>query len=162
MLRLIREGAVLGLLATLTMDLLTALTYRLGLIAPLPPGLIGRWFAAVAHAHPIHADIAQVPMLPYELAIAVPVHYAIGVSLACSYLWLTTALGLPQRIPAIALGFALGTSLLPWLLMFPAMGYGFFGAHGPAGTRLFVSSLCSHAFYGAGLWLALRFVAPVA
>jgi hypothetical protein len=35
-----------------------------------------------------------------------------------------------------------------WLLMFPAMGYGFFGAHGPEGTRLFVSSLVSHVFFG--------------
>ena len=43
------------------------------------------------------------------------------------------------------------TNVLPWLLMFRAMGYGFFGAHGPAGTRLFVSSLVSHAFFGLGI-----------
>ena len=47
-------------------------------------------------------------------------------------------------------------SMIPWLLMFPAMGYGFFGAHGPEGTRLFVSSLASHAFFGLGIWIALR------
>jgi len=40
--------------------------------------------------------------------------------------------------------------------MFPAMGYGFFGAYGPDGTRPFVSSLASHAFFGLGIWIALR------
>jgi hypothetical protein len=38
-------------------------------------------------------------------------------------------------------------------------GYGFFGAHGPAGTRLFTSSLLIHAFYGIGLWLGVSIVA---
>jgi len=42
--------------------------------------------------------------------------------------------------------------------MFPSMGYGWFGAHGPAGTRLFVSSLWSHAFFGVGIWLAVNIV----
>jgi hypothetical protein len=55
----------------------------------------------------------------------------------------------------LALGFALCTNLLPWLLMFPAMGYGWFGAQGPPGTRLFVSSLVTHFFYGLGLWLGV-------
>jgi hypothetical protein len=36
------------------------------------------------------------------------------------------------------------------------MGYGFFGAQGPEGSRLFVSSLVSHACYGIGLWLGVR------
>jgi hypothetical protein len=57
-----------------------------------------------------------------------------------------------------ALAFGVCTSVFPWLLMFPAMGYGFFGAHGPAGTRLFVSSLVSHLFFGLGLWIATRII----
>lgn len=42
--------------------------------------------------------------------------------------------------------------------MFPAVGYGFFGWHGPAGTRLFTSSFISRVAYGVGLWLAVRIV----
>jgi len=61
-----------------------------------------------------------------------------------------------SRGAGVALAFGLSTSVLPWLVMFPAMGYGVFGTHGPEGTRLFVSSLISHAFFGLGLWLALR------
>ena len=40
--------------------------------------------------------------------------------------------------------------------MFPAMGYGVFGSHGPAGTRLFLSSLITHAFFGIGIWVGVR------
>ena len=56
----------------------------------------------------------------------------------------------------LALAFGLCTNVLPWLLMFPAMGYGFFGSHGPAGTKLFVSSLTNHAFFGLGIWIGLQ------
>jgi len=56
----------------------------------------------------------------------------------------------------VALAFGLSTSLLPWLVMFPSMGYGLFGTHGPEGTRLFTSSLMTHAFFGLGLWIAVR------
>jgi len=85
------------------------------------------------------------------MAITLPTHYVIGITLALLYLLLTSLAGLSPRNPIVALAFALCTSLLPWLLMFPAMGYGWFGAHGPPGTRLFASSLVTHCFYGLGL-----------
>jgi hypothetical protein len=144
----------IGILATITMDILSAGAYKLQLIAPLSPRLIGRWFAFVAQGHPFHSDIGQAPPINHEMAIAAPVHYAIGVTLALVYLLACSAIKMPPRNPITALGFALCTNLLPWLLMFPAMGYRWFGAHGPAGTRLFLSSLVTHLFYGAGLWLA--------
>jgi hypothetical protein len=54
------------------------------------------------------------------------------------------------------MAFGLCTNVLPWLLMFPAMGYGFFGSHGPAGTKLFISSLVNHALFGLGIWIGLQ------
>ena len=144
---------LMGVLATVTMDVLSASAYQLGLIAPLSPRLIGRWFASVARGKPFHSDISQVSSVNREVAIAAPTHYAIGITLALMYLLVSSALGLSPHNPVTALGFALCTNLLPWLLMFPAMGFGWFGAHGPPGTRLFLSSLMTHAFYGVGLWL---------
>ena len=142
-----------GILATITMDILSITASKLGLIAPLSPRLIGRWFASVARAQFMHSDIGQIPPIDYEMAIVVPMHYAIGITLALVYLMASPALGLNPRNPVTAFGFALCTNLLPWLLMFPAMGYGWFGANGPTGTRLFLSSLVTHCFYGLGLWL---------
>ena len=149
------KSVFIGVISTLSMDLLTVVASRLRWMAPLSPRLIGRWFASVARAQPFHADIARTAPVKYELAIAVPVHYAIGVTLALLYLWAVSQLGWPPRDLPLALVFGLSTSLLPWLIMFPSMGYGFFGACGPAGTRLLLSSLMSHAFFGLGIWAAV-------
>jgi hypothetical protein len=152
----IRQILLAGVIPTLSMDLLSGLAYRVRLTAPLSPNLIGRWFASIARARPFHADIARAHAVSHELAIALPIHYAIGAVLAAIFVWLTSQPGWPPRGLALALAFGLCTSVLPWLLMFPAMGYGFFGSHGPAGTRLFLSSLMSHAFFGLGLWAGTR------
>ena len=151
------QGLVIGALSTLSMDLLTVVATRLRLIAPLSPNLIGRWFASVARAELFHADIARSSPVSHELLVALTVHYAIGTVLATLYVWGTGEIGWPRSL-GIALAFGLCTNVLPWLVMYPAMGYGFFGAHGPDGTRLFVSSLTSHAFFGLGLWIAVRAV----
>jgi len=136
------------------MDVLSVTALKLRFIAFLPPRLTGRWFAYVARGQFLHHDIAEMAPIHHELAIAVPAHYAIGVTLALVYLFASSFLGIPARNPIAALGFALGTNLLPWLLMFPAMGYGWFGANGPKGTRLFLSSFLTHLFYGMGLWMS--------
>ena len=148
---------LIGVLATLSMDLLSGAATRLGLIAPLPPNLVGRWFASVARLKPWHMDIARSAAVRHELILALPVHYAIGIILATMFVGVTGLMGW-TRTGSLALPFALSTSILPWLLMFPAMGYGVFGAHGPEGTRLFTSSIASHAFFGVGLWIALKIV----
>ena len=149
------KSVLIGIVATLTMDVLTVAAIKFRLIAPLPPQLIGRWFASVARGQVFHGDIGQVSPFNHEMAFAVPAHYAIGATLALLYLFANSAFGLNPRSLLTALGFALCTNLLPWLLMFPAMGYGWFGTHGPSGTRLFLSSLVTHCLYGIGLWFGV-------
>jgi len=155
-----RQALAIGVFSTLLMDLLTGVAIRLRLLAPLSPNLVGRWFASVARAQPFHVDIARSAPVNHELLVAFPVHYAIGIVLATLYVWGTGAIGWPRNL-GMALAFGLCTNALPWLVMFPAMGYGFFGTYGPDGTRLFVSSLMSHAFFGLGLWVTVR-IASVA
>jgi len=145
-----------GSVATLSMDVLSGLAVWTGATAPLPPGLVGRWFASVARMHAFHDDIARAAPVSHELAIALPVHYMIGVCLTALYLLALSELRSSPRTLTAALAFGLATNLLPWLVMFPSMGYGFFGVHGPAGTKLFLSSLLSHAFFGLGIWVGVR------
>ena len=123
-----RLGASTGVIATLTMDCLSAVLHRLGLTAPLAPNLIGRWFASILRLQPFQSNIAQSPAVRNELAIGFAGHYAIGITLACFYLWVTTRLGRRPWQISCALGYGVCTNALPWLIMFPAMGYGFFGA----------------------------------
>ena len=144
-----------GVIATLAMDVLSVVASRLQLTAPLPPNLIGRWFAFVARGTLLHADIAHTPEVSNEIGIALPVHYAIGIVLTGVFIWAVSYAGGSPRNLALALAFGLSTSVLAWLLMFPAMGYGFFGSNGPAGTRLFFSSLINHALFGIGIWLGV-------
>lgn len=144
-----------GILATVTMDVLSIVALKLGFVAFLPPRLIGRWFALMARGQFVHTDLGHTAPVDNEMAIAVPMHYAIGTTLAVVYLFLSSALAISPRSLIVALGFALCTTLLPWLLMFPATGYGWFGTHGPPGTRLFLSSLVTHCVYGIGLWLGV-------
>jgi len=145
-----------GVIATASMDVLSMVAIRLRLIAPLSPNVIGRWFASVARAHPLHEDIARATPSSHELAIVLAGHYAIGMFLTALFVVMANRVGWPARSLPPALAFGVCTNVFPWLLMFPAMGYGLFGAHGPEGTRLFVSSLASHAFFGLGIWIALR------
>lgn len=147
-----------GVIATASMDVLSAVAIRLRLIAPLSPNVIGRWFASVLRAHPFHEDIGRAAARRHELAIALPGHYAIGMFLTALFVLTAHRMGWQARSLRPALIFGVCTSVFPWLLMFPAMGYGLFGAHGPDGTRLFVSSIVSHAFFGFGLWIAVRTV----
>ena len=150
------QTLLVGVISTFLMDLLTVAAKGLRLVSPLSPNLIGRWFASVARAQPLHADIARAAPVSHELVLALPVHYAIGTVLAALYLWTTFEIGWPSRSLALALAFGLCTNALPCLLMFPAMGYGFFGVNGPEGTRLFISSLLSHAFFGVGIWIGVH------
>jgi hypothetical protein len=148
------RSLLIGVPATIAMDVLGITALKLGLIAFLPPRLTGRWFGLMAQGQFVHSDIAQVPPISHEMGIAAPMHYAIGFTLGIVYLLVSSVLGLSHRSLITALGFGLCTNLLPWLLMFPSMGYGWFGTQGPPGTRLFVSSLVTHCFYGLGLWIA--------
>jgi hypothetical protein len=157
MMAAIWRALAIGVLSTLSMDLLTGVSIRLKLVAPLPPNLVGRWFASVARAQPFHENIARSSPANHELLLVLPVHYAIGTVLSALFVWISSELGWPRGL-GISVAFGLCTSVLPWLLMFPAMGYGLFGSNGPNGTKLFVSSLISHGFFGLGLWIALHTV----
>ncbi len=49
-----------------------------------------------------------------------------------------------------AIGYGVCTSILPYVLMFPSMGYGFFGLKGQAKYFLFRQSLVNRFFFWAG------------
>lgn len=92
------KGVLVGVLATITMDVLTGIFYKLRLVAPLPPRFIGRWFASIARGQLFVNDVRQLPPVTHEMAIAVPMHYVIGITLALVYLFVSSFfnLGLPE------------------------------------------------------------------
>src|SRR5215469_13810770 len=98
------KGVLIGGLATITMDLLGTLGHKLGLIAGLPRPVIGRWFASVARGRIFVRDIRELAPGDHEAAIAVAVHYAIGITLGLTYLLVSSILGLSPRNLLLSLG----------------------------------------------------------
>lgn len=151
-LRHVLRGLGVGALATLAMDLTAFASRALGLTRGAPPEWIGRWFGLVLRGAPITDDIRLAPDVGLPLPAVLLVHYAIGASLGLAYV--TIARGRESARSAIAFGLA--TNALPWLVMFPAMGFGLFGLDGPEDALLLRSSLVNHLGWAAGLALALR------
>jgi len=154
---------VSGVLATLAMDLGAALARRVRLTVGLPPPLLGRWFVELARGRFAHDTILDVAPVRGELPLALVTHYSIGIALTCAFLSLVAA-----RADAaagygfwLAISFGLLTNLLPWLLMFPSMGFGVMGLRGPPELLLVRSSFANHVFFGLGLWLSLRYLSPL-
>ncbi len=143
-----------GLVGSLGMDLISPLADRLGFRTGVTIPLIGRWFIALLSGRLHHADIRQAPAHPREALAGWVFHYLIGGGVVA-------LLALPligDTIPTDAvtwIGFGLITSVLPWLILMPAFGWGLFGHRGPEGARPLIASPLNHLGYGLGIWLAL-------
>jgi len=152
---------VAGVLATLVMDAGGGVLRALHLTVGLPPNLIGRWFVTLVREPRVVTTIADVPAVPGELAIALAGHYCIGIALTVAFLAALAATGRrgERRFAfAAALVFGLLTNLLPWLWMFPAMGYGRFGRAAPAEWALTTTSFVNHLIFAIGLACATRWL----
>jgi hypothetical protein len=152
--------AAAGVLSTLTMDLLATAVRKAGLTAGMPPDLFGRWFGWLFRGRLVHHTIADSPDVGGGMPLAMACHYAIGISLTAVF-WLALQKTPLKEAPAstlvgAAIVFALFTNLLPWLLMFPSMGFGVFGKDGPPEFLLLRTSFVNHVAFGVGLaWTAL-------
>ncbi len=149
---------IAGLFGSLGMGLISPLAARMGYHTGVTMPLIGRWFAATLAGKPLHKDIRHSPRQRYETVLGWLFHYLIGggavALLLLPWLWLSGSNTLPTK-PAPYLLFGLTTSLLPWLILMPAFGWGLFGSKSPQGTRPLIASPLNHLGYGSGIWLAL-------
>src|ERR1700758_5609043 len=94
-------GLIVGILATVTMDVVALIALRLGIAGHGPrrtgPDLIGRWIGYLFRGKFRHTDILQTPPLPGELVLGLAAHYSIGIVLCigCG----ARAADSPQRHP---------------------------------------------------------------
>ena len=145
-------GFCAGVAATVTMDVLASASRRLGLTVGAKGQWVGRWYLGIVRGQFVHPNIADAPEQPGEKRAALVGHYVIGIVLAVVYVVGTGWLGLSPDSFLVALGYGFATSIFPWFLVFPAVGYGFFGRKGPPNLRMFTTSLLNHLAYGFGLW----------
>jgi len=145
--------ALVGIGATIVMDLWLALLKRMG-VPTLNFAFIGRWAGHLPRGRWKHDAIAKSPPIPGETALGWLVHYAVGIAFAGAMFaigglsWMHS----PTLLPALALG--MGTVIAPLFVMQPAMGAGFASSRTPAPVKNCLRSLANHTVFGAGLYLA--------
>jgi hypothetical protein len=148
---------VSGILATLAMDTaaLALIANHLGNSVPyrIVPGLLGRWIGSMLEGKFVHSTILETPGLPHEMLLGLIAHYLIGITLTALILY--PARKLRHAPPSLrqAMVFALGTCVLPYFVMFPAMGFGVFGLKQPEAIVRIVFSTVNHAAFGLGIFL---------
>jgi hypothetical protein len=152
-------------LATVTMDVAMVAAGSLGGSAfasdRLGPDMIGRWAAGLLRGQWRRTDISRGPAQRGELALGLATHYLTGVVLTQAFLLAPPRFRGRHGFLAGTL-YGISTAVLPLLMMFPSMGYGWFGLGTGEAGRLNRIMLVGHIAFGVGIGLwAPRFARRV-
>lgn len=152
---------LVGVGATLVMDLWGWLLRRVYGVGGLDYRMVGRWLGHMPRGQFRHDGIGRAPAVRAEALIGWAAHYGIGIAFAFG---LASAAGAgwlqqPTLVPAVIVG--LVTVALPYFVMQPAFGMGIAGSRTPDPTAARLRSLITHLVFGTGLYLAARLVAAV-
>lgn len=146
-------GLVLGVGATVFMDIYAIVIKKLFNIPSLNYAFVGRWIGSFSKGRFSHENIVQTQPVKNEKALGWLAHYCIGITfgivlLAVSGLgWLSA----PTFWSAFSLG--VGTTVFPFFLMQPAFGFGVAASKLPNPNTTRLRSLMAHAIFGIGLYL---------
>lgn len=142
-----------GLVGAVLMDITESLAARVGLTSGVNVALVGRWALGLARGQWSHADIARSPERPGEVRVGWTFHLLVGGGgVALMYAAFVKVAGFIAPAHQLWGGVVFGalTSLLPWLVLLPAFGWGWFGRRGPRGSNALLASTVSHIPYGLG------------
>jgi hypothetical protein len=148
------NAVVIGIGATLIMDLYAFLQHRFLAIAPLNYALVGRWLMYMPKGYFHHESILVTKPVGMESVVGWAAHYGIGIVFSAILIivngnsWLIE----PTLMPSIAFGIL--TVIFPFFLMQPCFGFGFTAAKTPKPNVARLRSLVTHAVFGFGLYLS--------
>jgi hypothetical protein len=147
-------AVLIGVGATVVMDIWLAVRKRLLGVPPLDYGLVGRWFAYLARGRFRHYPIGASPPVPGERLIGWTAHYLIGITFAAMLLaiWGLEWSRHPTIGPALIVG--IGGVAAPFLVMQPGMGAGVAASRTPRPAAARFHSLVTHGVFGVGLYVA--------
>jgi hypothetical protein len=147
-----------GIVGAVLMDITEMLAARVGLTSGVSVALVGRWALGVLHGQWAHADIARSPARPGEVRTGWAFHFLVGgggVALLYAAFVHAAGFNVPTHHLWGGVIFGAATSLLPWLLLLPAFGWGWFGRRGPRGSNALLASTVSHIPYGLGVGVVM-------
>ena len=148
------SGAILvGIGATLTMDLWNLFLKRVFGIPSLSYCLLGRWLRHMPEGTIRHRSIAAAPRKSLECTVGWIAHYTIGVIFALGLVALASSdwLARPTVLPALLYG--IGTVVFPFFIMQPSFGLGIAASRAPSPGHARLKSLATHTVFGLGLYL---------
>lgn len=149
---------LIGVGATLFMDMWAALQQRLLGVAPLNYALVGRWIGHLWRGRLAHENIAAAPAIGGESVLGWFAHYAIGIAFAAVLLavWGVEWVHNPTPGPAILVGVT--TIAAPFFILQPGMGAGIAARKTPQPNISRLRSLVAHISFGIGLYVAALIV----
>lgn len=148
------RALMIGVGATLVMDLWAYMQKRLFDVPSLNYAMVGRWLGHMAFGRFAHNTIAQARPVAGEVLLGWAAHYGIGVVFAAALLrlmghaWAEN----PSIFPAVAFG--LVTVAIPFFVMQPGFGFGVAASKTPKPNTARMRSLIAHGSFGVGLYLA--------
>ncbi|HQR69889.1 MAG TPA: DUF2938 family protein [Burkholderiaceae bacterium] len=143
-----------GIAGAVLMDITETVMARIGITSGVNVALVGRWFLGLTRGRLAHANLLNAPPVPGEVGLGWAFHFLIGGGgVALIYPAALQIVGAaPPAHPILGgLLFGLATSLLPWFVLLPSFGWGWFGRRGPRGSNALLASPLSHIPYGIGV-----------
>ena len=150
-----------GLVGSLFMDIASSGVQKLsgGSAALIDRwGLVGRWCLGMFDGRFVYKNISQASPLKNENSAGWFFHYLIGGGVGFMYpiFYLASNVPMPENHLIPGLLFGLATVTLPWCIMFPAFGMGFFGVRASNNTVRLIRNTITHIFYGLGFGIVLN------
>jgi len=143
-----------GVVGAVLMDITETVMARVGITSGVSVALVGRWFMGLTRGQLAHANILESQPLPRETGMGWAFHFLVGgggVALMYPAVLQCSGIALPSHYLLGGVLFGLATSLLPWFVLLPAFGWGWFGRRGPRGSNALLASTLSHIPYGLGV-----------
>jgi hypothetical protein len=151
-LNMLAQSFVIGVGATVVMDLWAALLRRSFHVSSLDYALLGRWIGHFARGRFRHQSIGQAECIRYERVIGWSAHYTIGVVFAALLLAIAGTEWVKQPTLGPALLVSSVTLVAPFFVMQPAMGAGIAASRTPNPNVARLRSVVTHTVYGIGLY----------
>jgi hypothetical protein len=143
---------VMGIAATVAIDLWTTFANKILGWPRTHWGMVGRWIGHMRDGQFAHASISSSPPIVHEAIMGWAFHYAVGCIYAALYLTYVNTAQMGQPTPVSAAVFGWVTILSPWFLMQPALGLGICASKAPRSTLVRLQNLIIHTTFGFALY----------
>ena len=150
------SSVVIGVGATLLMDLWAMIRKTLLGIPPPNYGMVGRWIGHMIHGQFHHDSIAASSPVWGEQIIGWVAHYLTGIVFAALLIGIGGRSWMQSPTIGLALAVGIGTVAAPFLLMQPGMGAGIAASRTQHPTSAQLQSLITHIVFGLGLYATAR------